>query len=322
MQLVEEYKKNKLKISSFDDLSSTDFEDMIVENYETRTRGFVKIQDGCNNYCSYCIIPYLRGSLKSKDINIAYKEIENLVNNGFKEIVLTGIHTGSYGIGTNDNLVTLIRKISKIEVLKRIRISSIEITEINDELLKELENNDKICDHLHIPLQSGVDTVLKAMNRKYNMNEYCDIIKKIRRVRPLINITTDVIVGFPTETEEDFNETLNNIEKIAFSKIHVFPYSKRDGTAAAKLKSVVTDNEKKSRSKTLIKLSDELEENYNKKFIGKKLTVLIEEVKDGVSIGHTSNYIKVIINEKLNPNEVVKVLINKIDNNKAFGELI
>lgn len=303
INLINDYYETKTPIVKFYDLNNSLFEDMVINNFENRTRGFVKIQDGCNNYCSYCIIPYVRGSIRNKDINVAYEEIKELVNKGYKEIVLTGIHTGSYGAGTNYNLTNLIKKISSLKELKRIRISSIEITEIDDDFLKELKINKKICDHLHIPLQSGEDSVLKMMNRKYNIQEYKELINKIRKIRPNINITTDVIVGFPTETKENFRETIKNIKEIKFGKIHVFPYSKRNGTAAARMKDIVSSIEKKNRSKELINLSLELEHDYYLKFIDQKIEVLIEEVNDNYSMGHTSNYIKVVINKKLKPNQ-------------------
>ncbi len=304
------------QIINYYNMINTDFEKMSLDNYSERTRAFVKIQDGCNNYCSYCIIPYLRGTIRNKDLNDAINEINTLVNNGFKEIVLTGIHTGSY-----PELVKLIQEISKNDKLERIRISSIEATEINDEFLKELKNNNKICNHMHIPVQAACDNTLKKMNRKYDMNKFKEIINKIREVRPDINITTDLIVGFPTETKEDFSESYNNAKEIKFGKIHVFPYSKRDGTVAAKMKSIVTDTEKKERTHKMITLSNKLENEYYNKFIDKTLSVLVEEVFDKYCTGHTDNYIKVIINKKLEHNKFYNVKIIKVDNCNVYGEV-
>lgn len=304
------------QIINYYNMINTDFEKMSLDNYSERTRAFVKIQDGCNNYCSYCIIPYLRGTIRNKDLNDAINEINTLVNNGFKEIVLTGIHTGSY-----PELVKLIQEISKNDKLERIRISSIEATEINDEFLKELKNNNKICNHMHIPVQAACDNTLKKMNRKYDMNKFKEIINKIREVRPDINITTDLIVGFPTETKEDFLESYNNANEIKFGKIHVFPYSKRDGTVAAKMKSIVTDAEKKERTHKMITLSNKLENEYYNKFINKTLSVLVEEVFDKYCTGHTDNYIKVIINKKLEHNKFYNVKIIKVDNCNVYGEV-
>ncbi|MDD2208239.1 MAG: tRNA (N(6)-L-threonylcarbamoyladenosine(37)-C(2))-methylthiotransferase MtaB [Bacilli bacterium] len=319
LEYLQVYLNDKNKISKFYDLNKVDFEDMNIKNFSGRTRGFVKIQDGCNNYCSYCIIPYIRGNIRNKDFNSAVNEIKSLVKHGYKEIVLTGIHTGSYGKGTDYNLVSLIKEISKISDLEHIRISSIEITEITDEFLEELKNNSKICDHLHIPLQSGSNKVLKEMNRKYNLDKYFKIINKIRDIRPNINITTDLIVGFPTETEDDFGESIDSVKQLKFGKIHVFPYSKRDKTAAANMKNIVAPATKKLRSKEMIKISNILENEYYQIFLNKTLKILIEEVKEGWSIGHTSNYIKVKINKTLEPNTYYEAQIIKIDKEDVIG---
>ena len=318
VDLVNAYKINHKKINTFVDMKNVGFEDMKINKFLNKTRAFVKIQDGCNNFCSYCIIPYMRGNIRSKDIDIAYEEIKSLVNNGYKEIVLTGIHTGSYGTGKDYDLVDLIKRISVLDNLKRIRISSIEITELNDKFINELKINDKICNHLHIPIQSGSDKILKLMNRKYNIEEFKNIVNKIRNVRPDINLTTDLIVGFPEETDEDFDETYNNLMDIEFSKIHTFPYSKRDNTPAALMKQV-DDNIKKVRVHKILELSSILEKKYYDKFINKKLDVLIEEVKGNISIGHTSNYIKVIIKDKLEHNKFYKVKIISNVNNEVNG---
>lgn len=216
---------------------------MQVKKFTTHTRAFLKIQDGCNNFCSYCVIPYVRGDVRSKDFTKTIKEVETLVNNNHKEIVLTGIHTGSYNSDGKD-LSDLLIELSKIEELERIRISSIEITELDDKFLDVLKNNSKICDHLHIPLQSGSDNVLKKMNRKYDKKYYYEKIKKIREIRPDISITTDAIVGHPYETDLDFIEYLDFCREIAFSKIHVFPYSMRNGTAASLMPQVPNEIKK------------------------------------------------------------------------------
>ena len=311
VELVNEYKETRKKINTFVDINEVEFEDMKINNFLDQTRAFVKIQDGCNNFCSYCIIPYMRGSIRSKDIDVAYEEIRELVSNGYQEIVLTGIHTGSYGSGKNYDLVDLIKRISGLDNLKRIRISSIEITELNDKFIEELKNNNKICNHLHIPIQSGSNKILELMNRKYNISEFKSIINKIRNIRPDINITTDLIVGFPEETEECFNETISNLKDIKFSKIHVFPYSIRNNTSAATMKQV-NDSIKKERVHKILELSNILEDEYYNKFVGKNLDVLIEEVRDNKSIGHTDNYIKVIIDEIIEHNNIVSVRISEV----------
>ena len=311
VELVNKYKETKQKINTFEDMTTVPFEDMKINNFLNKTRAFVKIQDGCNNFCSYCIIPYMRGTIRSKNIDVAYEEIKSLVDAGYQEIVLTGIHTGSYGTGENFDIVDLIRRISALEKLKRIRISSIEITELNEKFLNELKMNPKICDHLHVPIQSGCDRILKLMNRKYTIEEFVDKINKIRTIRPNMNFTTDLIVGFPTETDEDFKETINNLKLIKFSKIHTFPYSIRNNTPAATMKQV-NDSIKKERVHEVLELSNKLENEYYNNFLNQSLDCLIEETKDGVSIGHTDNYIKIEIEDTLENNKFYKVKIDKI----------
>lgn len=317
IELVDNYMKSKERIIEFDDIKKASFDDMKITHFEDRTRGFVKIQDGCNNFCSYCIIPFVRGNIRSKDIKIAIDEINELANNGYKEIVLTGIHTGSYGDGEDYDLTDLIHEASKNPNLKRIRISSIEITELDDKFLNELKNNPKICDHMHVPIQAGSNHILKLMNRKYNLDEYKNMINKLRSIRPNINITTDLIVGFPEETDEDFKDSLKNAREIGFSKIHTFPYSLRNGTKASLMKQV-DPKIKKMRTKEMLELSDELESEYYKKFIGKTLEVLVEKGNFGLS----SNYIKVYLDRECEVNTFVLVKIEKVDGINVYGSVI
>ncbi len=321
VEYVEEYIRNKKKIKQVYDLKKQEFENMEIKKFKSKTRAFVKIQDGCNNFCSYCIIPYVRGNIRSKKEQIVLDEVKSLVNNGHKEIVLTGIHTGHYGSDINSSLSKLLHKLNKIEGLKRIRISSIEITELNDEFLEELKNNKKIVDHLHIPLQSGCDKILKEMNRKYDTNYFKAKIDKIRSIRKDISITTDVIVGFPNETEEDFNNTVEFIKKIGFTKLHVFPYSKRNGTKAAAMDNQIDKVTKKARVKVLLDLSNKLEESYYKKFIGRDLEVLFETNKDNKYYGHASNFILVEVKADYNlTHKLEMVKISKVNGNKVIGE--
>lgn len=314
LDLIDEFKKNKKQIRLFYDLRNVSFEDMKITHFEHKTRGFVKIQDGCNNFCSYCIIPFVRGNIRSKNIDVAYDEIKCLVNNGYQEIVLTGIHTGSYGVGENFDLVDLIRKISTLDGLKRIRISSIEITELNDKFMEEFKNNLKICSHLHVPIQSGSDHVLKNMNRKYDIAYFKEKTNLIKSLREDVNLTTDLIVGFPEETDEDFNTTKQNLIDIGFSKIHTFPYSIRRGTKASMMKQV-NDTVKKNRTHEILELSDILENAYYQKYIGKIVTVLVE---DNYS-GFTSNYIKVHFDEFQENNTFVDCLITEVDGINVKG---
>lgn len=311
VELVEEYLKTKEnKKILYDDFDSN-FEDMFIEEMSSHTRAYVKIQDGCENFCSYCIIPYTRGRQRSKKKEIVLKEINTLVQNGYQEVVLTGIHTGHYGSDIETSFPELLTEICKIDGLKRLRISSIEITELNDDFLDVLKENKKIVSHLHIPLQAGSDSVLKNMNRKYLTNYFYDKIKTIRSIRPDISITTDIIVGFPGESEENFLETLEFAKKINFSKIHVFPYSRRQGTKADLMPNQIPDNIKKERVKRLIDLSNKLESDYLDSFIGKTVEVLIETNEDNKSIGHTGNYLKILINKRVESNKIIKVKINK-----------
>lgn len=310
VDLVEDFFRNKEKINQRFNLNEVEFEDMNIKHFENRTRAFVKIQDGCENFCTYCIIPYVRGKCRSKKEDNVLSEITTLVNNGYNEIVLTGIHTGNYGVDINTNFSSILEKILNIKGLKRLRISSIEITELDDKFL-ELLKNPILCNHLHIPLQSGGEKTLKKMNRKYDKKYFKEEIEKIRKVRPDISITTDVIVGFPGETEDDFNECVDFIKEINFSKLHVFPYSKRDGTVAAKMKDQIDGKVKKERVKTLLDLSKTLEENYNNSFIGKKESCLIEKVDCKYSYGHCSNYVYLKIPKIYKENEIVDIIIEK-----------
>ena len=310
VSLVEEYIENKKQNIVYDNMKCVPFEDMEIEHFEDKTRAFVKIQDGCCNFCSYCIIPYTRGPIRSKEYQKVLDEVTNLVKNGYKEIVLTGIHTGSYGKDINTSFSNLLEDILKIKGLVRLRISSIEITELDSKFL-ELLKNPILCLHLHIPLQSGSDKILKLMNRKYDKKYFKEMIYKIRSIREDISITTDAIVGFPGETEEDFLEYISFVKEIKFSKLHVFPYSKRNGTKAALMENQVDGNVKKERSKRLIAISNELEREYAYKFIGKTLDVLVENHDENYAYGHTSNYLKIRLDKKNKQNEIVSVTLTK-----------
>ena len=291
IEYLNEYLENKKQITKFYDIKYSKFEDMEINHLESHTRAFIKIQDGCDNYCSYCVIPYVRGDVKSKNKDKIIEEVNSLVSNGYKEIVLTGIHTGKYGNDKYD-LYNLLLDLIEIKDLKRIRISSIEIVEVDDRIISLL-SNDRIADHMHLPLQSGCDKILKLMNRRYDTKYYEDKINLIRSVNPNISITTDVIVGFPGETEEDFNETYEFCKKMKFSKIHVFPYSDRDGTESSKMNNKVNPEIKKERVNKLLNLSNQLELEYKKKFNNKTLSVLFERKKFLTYTGYSSNYIEV-----------------------------
>ena len=324
ISLVEEYIKNHNNINIVSSLDNIPYENLEVTFLEGKTRAFVKIEDGCNNFCTYCIIPYTRGRVRSKDKDLVLKEIHNLVSNNYLEVVLTGIHTGNYGSDLEDyNFGNLLIDISKIDGLKRLRISSIEITEINDNILNIVKNNNVIANHLHIPLQAGSDDILKLMNRKYNTSYFREKIKKIREIRNDIAITTDVIVGFPGEDDNHFRETYNFIKEIGFTNMHVFPYSPREGTKASLMPNQVDEVIKKKRVKELIALSKELELNYMNKFINKTLEVIFETSNDSYLIGHTSNYLKVkAIGNKEDIGKIIGVKITKIEYPYCVGEYI
>ncbi len=307
VSIIEKYLDDKTPVEYVAKTRDLPFENMEVD-ISDHTRAYIKIEDGCDNFCSYCIIPFVRGKKRSKDFSLVLREVQHLANNGYKEIVLTGIDTGGYESNGKD-LTDLICEMSKINGIERIRQSSIEITQINKKFINELKNNNKICDHIHIPLQSGSDSILKLMNRKYDLKYFFDKIDMIRSVRPDISITTDVIVGFPGETEEMFLETIQTCKKVNFSKIHAFPYSERKGTKASMMDGKVPESVKHERVKKLLELSDSLEKSYYDKFKGKKLDVLIEEVSEFGSKGHTSNYLMVHTNEELQKGEIYNLIV-------------
>lgn len=313
MDYINQYKKDKKQIIDVRELNDEKFECMKLNNFN-KTRAFVKIEDGCENFCSYCIIPYSRGKVRSKLMEDVLDEVNTLVNNGHREIVLTGIHTGHYGADIEEyDFSDLLNEICKIKGLERLRISSIEITELDDKFLETLKNNKIIVDHMHIPLQSGCDKTLKEMNRKYDVAYFKDKIKKIRSIRPNISITTDVIVGFPNETEDDFNTTVNTIKEIKFTKLHVFPFSVRKGTVAETMENQIDEKTKKERVHILMDISKGLELDYMNKFVGCEVEFIPEVSKDGYIIGHTGNYLQIKSKIKSNGHETIKTTIKSIE---------
>lgn len=321
-KLIEQYLQEKKQIVQIKDLNKEEFEPMKIVDFN-KTRAFVKIQDGCNNFCSYCIIPYSRGNVCSKNPKDVISEIKTLVSNGYKEVVLTGIHTGHYGQDlTKYSFYDLLKDILEIKGLERVRISSIEMNEITDEIIALIKDNHILVDHMHIPLQSGSNKILKLMNRKYLKEDFIEKIVSLRKARPNISITTDLIVGFPYETEELFNETIETINRIRFSKIHVFPYSRRKNTVADKMPNQVDDKIKKERVKKILDISKNLEIEYMNKFINQDVLVLPETYKNGYIYGHTTNYLNVKIKSDEKIKEIIKVKIIKIDYPYCIGEVI
>ncbi len=319
---------DNVKIKKVDEIKyKKDFEDISVKEVRDMTRAYIKIQDGCNQFCSYCIIPYARGPIRSRKSSDVLLEIKELAQKGFKEFILTGIHVASYGKDFKDNykLIDLIDDISRIEGVERIRFSSLEPRLIDDDFMIRLINSKKVCDHFHLSLQSGSDTVLDRMNRKYTSKEYKEKVDIIRKYMPDAGITTDIIVGFPGETEDEFKETLRFSKEIFFSKIHVFKYSKREGTPAANMDGQVNGLIQNSRSEELITLADAMEVKFSEKFIGKTLEVLLEDKQnenDNYMEGYSKNYIRVRVpyREEL-VGEIVSVNIEGIEGSILLGKL-
>lgn len=321
VEIIEEYIKTKQKKKIIYDLTKVDFEKMEITNFDSHTRAFVKIQDGCNAFCSYCIIPYVRGRVRSKDPEDVIKEVTTLVEKGYKEIVLTGIHTGRYGTDINTNLEELLNKLVNIPNIYRIRLSSIEINEITPGIKELLKENKVMAKHLHIPLQSGSNKILKLMNRRYNKEEFLSMVDNLRDI-PDISLTTDLIVGFPNEGEEEFNETIDTLKKIGFIKIHTFPYSKRKGTPAAIMDNQVSPEEKKKRVHRILDLSNKYEHNFYESKIGKIYDGVVEVHSNGTTIVHTSNFIPVIINDVVEEGTIVNVKIEKVEDLKVYGRIV
>lgn len=322
ISLIEKYQAEKTKIVLVEDIAKTDFEDMYINRFTTHTRAFVKIQDGCNAFCAYCTIPYARGGLRSKDFETVIKEVTDLVQNGYQEIVLTGIHTGRYGLEKKTHLETLLKELVKIDGIFRIRLSSIEINEITDGIIELIKNNKIMARHLHIPIQSGSDTILKSMNRLYTVDFFLKRIAYIRKEIPDISITTDLIVGFPGETEKLFNETLDTLNKIKFQKIHTFPYSKRNNTKAATMPNQVDGMVKKCRVREVLSLSEKHEFDFYQKNIGKTYDGIIETRNNHVKVVLTSNYIPVEIDTNLENNTKVNVQITAVEGDHIIGKLV
>lgn len=325
VKLCEEVYSSNKKINTVKDDVSKDFEELSINNQEGMTRAYIKIQDGCNQFCSYCIIPFARGRIRSRSLDSIYREANRLGDAGYKEIVLTGIHVASYGLDMDENigLIDAIRTVAKIDSIERIRLSSIEPRIITREFLEEIKSIGKVCDHFHMSLQSGADKILKLMNRKYNTEEYYEKVKLLREYLPKVGLTTDVIVGFPEETDEDFLDTCKFVEKVGFSKIHVFKYSPRKGTKAAKMKQI-DGNIKKDRSNKLIKISDKLTKEFIENQFNNNLEVLFEEqTEEDIMHGYSSNYIRV--ESKLNKeclNNIVKVKPRKIKNEILIADIL
>ncbi|WP_400242524.1 tRNA (N(6)-L-threonylcarbamoyladenosine(37)-C(2))-methylthiotransferase MtaB [Niallia sp. JL1B1071] len=320
LEYIAQYKEERQPINAVGNIMKNRvYEEMDVPAFTDRTRASLKIQEGCNNFCTFCIIPWARGLMRSRDPQDVIKQAQQLVDAGYKEIVLTGIHTGGYGSDMKDyNLANLLRDLeAEVKGLKRLRISSIEASQITDEVIEVLDKSKIIVNHLHIPIQSGSDTVLKRMRRKYTMEFFAERITRLKEALPGLAITSDVIVGFPGETEEEFMETYNFIKDHKFSELHVFPYSKRTGTPAARMDNQIDEEVKNERVHRLISLSDQLAKEYASNYEGEVVEVIPEEIyKEGgngkLYVGYTDNYLKVVFpaSEEM-IGKIVKVKITK-----------
>lgn len=309
---VEKYIEEKNKIVLVNDISnSKEFEDMGTISYTEKTRAVIKVQDGCNQFCTYCIIPYARGRIRSRKIESVIEEVKKIAEKGIKEVVITGIHIASYGKDFDNNigLIDLLEEINRVDGIQRIRIGSLEPKIITEEFMQRLIKLSKICHHFHLSLQSGCDETLKRMNRKYNTLEFKEIVNRLRKYYSDVILTTDIIVGFPGESQEEFECTYKFLDEIKFYKMHVFPYSPRTGTVAEKMPNQVQGDVKESRSKKLIELSNKNQLEYNQKYIDKDVEVLFEEKdENGYYKGHTQNYILVEYKSSENLENKIKVV--------------
>lgn len=327
VELVESIDENE-KVNYVDDIMDVkEFEELSIEKVKGKTRAFLKIQEGCNQYCSYCIIPYARGPIRSRKLENIVSEVNRLAENGFKEIVLTGIHIASYGKDLKTGtLIDVIKEVHNVEGIERIRLSSVEPTLLTEDFIREIKVLTKFCPHFHISLQSGCDETLKRMNRKYSTKEYREIAKNLRREIPHIAITTDIIVGFPGETEEEFMTTYRFVEEMAFSQIHVFKYSPRKGTPSAKFENKVSGDIKNRRSEKMIELGNELMYRYMNTFINKEIEVLYENYynrEKKIISGLTSNYIRVAaVGKDRMIGNIVKTELTKIKKDIMIGEIV
>ena len=322
---LDEFFRDHGKIDAVLDINdrNQEFEELYLDKPSEHTRAFIKVQDGCNQFCSYCIIPYARGRVRSRNMDSVLEEITRLAENGYQEVVLTGIHLSSYGIETGESLLHLIQEIHKVEGIQRIRLGSLEPKVVTEEFAAELSKLEKICPHFHLSLQSGCDATLQRMNRKYSAEEYETGCKVLRKYFEHPAITTDVIVGFPGETEEEFAITREFVERIHFYEMHIFQYSKRQGTRAAEMKDQIPENVKKLRSADLIELGDRMSQEFRAFYLGKEEEVLFEEesVIDGMKyyVGYTKEYVKVAkMSDVPLDNQMIRGTLTKMVNDEIY----
>ncbi len=327
VELAEYAMEKEEKLNLVNDIMEVrEFEEMSIKNYKSRTRAFLKIQEGCDQYCTYCIIPYARGHIRSRKPESIIAEVRELAESGFKEVVLTGIHVASYGKDLGDtSLIEIIEKVHQVDGIERIRMSSVDPNVMTDEFIGRLKKLPKICRHFHLSLQSGCDETLKRMNRKYTTEEYKRVVGKLREVFADVALTTDLIVGFPGETEEEFLKTAEFIEEISFSAMHVFKYSPREGTPASKYKNQVKPQEKDARSKLITSIARKNEEKFKNGFIGQRLKVLYEQPideKDSLYEGLTDNYIRVVSESQSDiKGKIIETILTELREDSMIGKI-
>lgn len=326
VDIVEQYQAENGVLNAVTDIKGEkEFERLKVSKLKDRTRAYIKIQEGCNRYCTYCIIPYARGPVRSRHPEDVIDEVKTLANNGFKEVVLTGIHIASYGVDLdNITLADIIEQVHAVDGIERIRFSSMEPKAVDDEFVARMAKLPKVCEHYHLSLQSGSDTTLKKMNRRYTSDEYAAACDRLRKAFPDVAVTTDIIVGFPTESDENFTESYDFAKRVKLSKIHVFPYSPKTGTPAAKIRPQVPPDVKSDRSHKMLELSESLNREFMSKYIDKNMEVLFERLEGDYYEGHTRNYIKVLCKSDRDlTNEIVMVKLKDIVGEETMqGELI
>ncbi len=317
-EIIQKNKKEEIA----DVMQSRKFAEFGETSYTEKTRAVIKVQDGCDRFCSYCIIPYARGRVRSREPEHIIKEIKQIANEGIKEVVITGIHIASYGkdFKKDYKLIDLLEEINKIDGIERIRLGSIEPLLITEEFVQRLVKLEKICEQFHLSLQSGCDETLKRMNRRYTTQQFEEIVKRLRKAYDNVNLTTDIIVGFPGETEEEFAKTYKFLEKIKFYKMHIFKYSPRKGTRAEQMPQQIEPQLKEERSKKLIELSDKNEKEYNSEYVGKRVEVLWEEQKNEIYKGHTKNY--VLVEMKAKPSENKENVIESVQISQAYEHYV
>ena len=314
-----EYEKNHERIVDIEKVDVLPFENMFVDQFDNQTRAYLKIQDGCNQFCTYCVIPFARGRERSMAVNDVLESVK-MLQEKHSEIVLSGIHTGRYGRDIGMTLSSLLDELLAISPEDfRFRISSIEMTEIDDHLIELMKKDHRIARHFHIPLQSGCDTVLKRMNRPYTTKEFLERIEYIRKEIPGISISTDLIVGFPGETDEEFKKTCDFLKECQFSFLHIFPYSLRSGTKAASIENQIDPKIKKNRAAICAEINEELYDKYKESYLDKEVTVLFEKNEDGYTFGHSSEYLPVLVKGEYPRSTFVKVKISELKNHQLYG---